>query len=88
MIFFLSQPITQLLHLKVASAVPSRIRDSIGLLKQWVEQWKLLAYRGMEALVELFGRAPHPQEPHDVSAKVRGTHDTFLARCGLEASQA
>jgi hypothetical protein len=42
----------------------------------------------MEALIELFGRAAHPQEPRDVSAKVRGTHDTFLARCGLEASQA
>jgi hypothetical protein len=57
------------------------------LLKQWVEQWKLLAYRGMEPLVELFGRAPHPQEPHDDSAKVRGADDTFLARCGPEASQ-
>jgi hypothetical protein len=57
------------------------------LLKQWVEQWKLLAYRGMEPLVELFGRALHPQEPHDDSAKVRGADDTFLARCGPEASQ-
>jgi toluene monooxygenase system protein E len=58
------------------------------LLKQRVEHWKPLAYRGMEAVVELFRQAPHPQEPDAVSAKVRGTHDTFLARCGLEASQA
>jgi toluene monooxygenase system protein E len=58
------------------------------LLEQWVEQWKPLAYRGMEALVELFGQGPCPLEPHAVSAKVRATHDTFLARCGLDASQA
>jgi hypothetical protein len=58
------------------------------LLKQWVEHWKPLAYRGMEAVVELFRQAPHPQEPNAVSAKVRATHETFLARCGLDPSQA
>ena len=68
------------------SSTPWR-KIPLGLLKQWVEQWKLLAYRGMEPLVELFGRALHPQEPHDDSAKVRGADDTFLARCGPEASQ-
>ena len=31
-----------------------------GLLKQWVEQWKPLAYRGLEGVVELFGHAPRP----------------------------
>ena len=61
---------------------------NIGLVKQWVEHWKPLAYRGMEGVVELFGQAPHAQEAYAVSAKVRATHDTFLARCGLEASQA
>ena len=27
------------------------------LFKQWIEQWKPLAYRGMEGVVELFGQA-------------------------------
>jgi hypothetical protein len=58
------------------------------LLEQWVEQWKPLAYHGIEALVELFGQAPHPQEPYAVSAKVLATHDTFLARCGLNSVEA
>jgi hypothetical protein len=53
-----------------------------------VEHWKPLAYRVMEAVVELFGQAPHPKEPDTVSAKVRATHDNFLARCGLDATQA
>jgi toluene monooxygenase system protein E len=56
-----------------------------GLLKQWVDQWKPLAYQGMEGLVELFGQAPHPLEPRAVSATVRAAHDAFLARCGLDA---
>ena len=55
------------------------------LLKQWVEQWKPLAYWSMEALLELFGQAPRPLEPRMLSTKVRTAHDAFLARCGLDA---
>jgi len=58
------------------------------LFKQWIEQWKPLAHRGMEGLVELFGQAPRPLEPHAVSVKVRTAHHAFLARCGLDAVQA
>lgn len=54
------------------------------LFKQWIEQWKPLAYRGMEGLVELFGQAPCPLEPRVVSARVRAAHEAFLARCGLD----
>jgi len=57
------------------------------LFKQWIEQWKPLAYRGMEGVVELFGQAPRPVEPKAVSAKVRAAHHAFLARCGLNAVQ-
>jgi signal transduction histidine kinase len=57
------------------------------LFKQWIEQWKPLAYRGMEGVVELFGQAPRPVEPIAVSAKVRAAHHAFLARCGLDAVQ-
>jgi C4-dicarboxylate-specific signal transduction histidine kinase len=57
------------------------------LFKQWIEQWRLLAYRGMEGVVELFGQAPRPVEPKAVSAKVRAAHHAFLARCGLNAVQ-
>ena len=55
------------------------------LLKQWVDQWKPLAYWGMEALLEPFGQAPRPLEPGVLSAKVRTAHDALLARCGLDA---
>jgi CheY-like chemotaxis protein len=51
-------------------------------------KWKPLAYRGMEALVELFGQAPRPLEPQAVSAKVQAAHHAFhafLSRCGLDA---
>jgi len=66
-----------------------RIRQSPAeLLKQWVEHWKPLAYRGMEGVVELFGQAPRPLEPQAVSAKVRAAHHAFLARCGLNAVEA
>jgi toluene monooxygenase system protein E len=58
-----------------------------GLLKQWVDQWKPLAYRGMEGVVEVFGQAPSPLEPRVVSAKVRAAHHAFLAQCGLNADQ-
>jgi toluene monooxygenase system protein E len=58
------------------------------LLKQWVEQWQPLAYRGMEGMVELFGHASRPLEPQAVSAKVRAAHHAFLARCGLNAVEA
>ena len=59
-----------------------------GLLKQWMDQWQPLAYRGMEGVVEVFGQAPSPLEPRVVSAKVRAAHDVFLARCGLNALSA
>jgi signal transduction histidine kinase len=38
----------------------------------------------MEGLLELFGQALHAPEPRAVSAKVRATHDAFLARCGVD----
>jgi hypothetical protein len=53
-----------------------------------VEQWKPLAYRGLEGIVELFGQAHHSLEPQAVSAKVRAAHHAFLARCGLNAVEA
>ena len=56
-----------------------------GLLEQWVEKWKPLAYRGMEGVVELFGQAPRPLEPRAVAANARAAHHAFLARCGLDA---
>jgi signal transduction histidine kinase len=58
-----------------------------GLLRQWVDQWKPLTYRGMEGVVEVFGQAPSPLEPRVVSAKVRAAHHAFLAQCGLNADQ-
>ena len=59
-----------------------------ALLKQWVEKWKPLAYRGLEVVVELFGQAPRPLEPRAVLAKVRAAQHAFLARCGLHAVEA
>jgi toluene monooxygenase system protein E len=56
-----------------------------ALLKQWVEKWRTLAYRGLEGVVELFGQAPSPLEPQAVSAKARAVQHAFLARCGLNA---
>jgi hypothetical protein len=50
------------------------------LLKQWVKDWKPLAYRGMERLVDLFGQAPHPLQSHPVAAKVRAAHHALLTR--------
>jgi len=58
------------------------------LLKQWVEHWKPLAYRGMEGLVDLFGQAPGPVQPQAVAANVRAAHHAFLTRCGLDAVDA
>jgi len=58
-----------------------------GLLKQWVDQWKPLAYRGMEGVVEVFGEAPLGLDARAVSAKVRAAHHAFLAQCGLNADQ-
>lgn len=55
------------------------------VLKQWVDEWKPLAYWSMEALLELFGQAPRPLEPGALSARVRTAHDAFLAQCGLDA---
>jgi toluene monooxygenase system protein E len=56
------------------------------LLRQWVEKWNPLAYRGLEGVVELFGQAPRPLEPQAVSANARAAHHAFLARCGLNAA--
>jgi toluene monooxygenase system protein E len=53
------------------------------LLKEWVDKWKPLAYRGMESVVEMFGQAPHSLKAGAVSENVRSAHETFLARCGL-----
>ena len=58
-----------------------------GLLKQWVDQWKPLAYRGMEGVVEVFGEAPLGLDARAVSSKVRAAHHAFLAQCGLNADQ-
>ena len=55
------------------------------LLKQWVNQWKPLAYWGMEGIAELFGQAPRPVKPEAVSAKMRAAHHAFFSRCGLDA---
>ena len=55
------------------------------LLKQWVEKWNPLAYRGIEGVVELFGQTPSPLEPQAVSAKARAAHHAFLARCDLNS---
>jgi len=57
------------------------------LLEQWVEKWTPLAYRGMEGIIELFGRAARPLQPQAVSANVRAAHRSFLARCGLMAGE-
>jgi len=54
-------------------------------LERWVKHWKPLAYRSMEALVELFGQAPRPLQPQAVAGKVRAAHHAFLTRCGLNA---
>jgi hypothetical protein len=66
---------------------PAERPANTELFKQWIEQWKPLAYRGMEGVVELFGQAPRPVEPKAVSANVRAAHHAFLARCGLNAVQ-
>jgi toluene monooxygenase system protein E len=59
-----------------------------ALIKQWMDHWKPLAYRGMEGIVKLFGQAPRPVEPEAISEKVRAAHDAFLAGCGLDAAAA
>ena len=59
--------------------------DNADLFKEWVEQWKLLAYRGIEGVVELFAQAPHPLDPQAVFRGVRAAHHAFLARCGLHS---
>ena len=66
----------------VQYAVAQRSANA-ALLRQWVDQWKSLAFQGMERVVELFGQAPRPLEPRTVSSKVRAEHDAFLSRCGL-----
>ncbi len=66
----------------------ARRPSNTELLKQWVERWKPLAYRGIEGVVELFGQAPRPLDPQAVSAKVQAAHHAFLARCGLNAIEA
>lgn len=58
-----------------------------ALLKQWVDQWRQLAYLGVEGIADLFGQAPRPLEPRAVSAKVRTAHHAFLGRCGLNESK-
>jgi toluene monooxygenase system protein E len=55
------------------------------LFKQWIEQWKPLAYRGIEGVVELFAQAPRPLEPQAAFLKVRAAHHAFLAQCGLNS---
>ena len=55
-----------------------------ALIKQWVDHWKPLAYRGIDGIVKLFGQAPHRVEPEAVAEKVRVAHDAFLAGCGLD----
>jgi toluene monooxygenase system protein E len=56
------------------------------LLRQWVEKWNPLAYRGLEGVVELFGQTPRALEPQAVSVNARAAHHAFLARCGLDAA--
>ena len=58
------------------------------LLEKWVEKWMPLTYRGMEGVVELFGKAARPFQPQTVSVRVRAAHRSFLARCGLNAVEA
>jgi len=58
--------------------------ENARLLKEWVDEWKPLAYRGMESVVELFVEAPRRLEPRSASEKVRIAHEAFLARCGLD----
>jgi toluene monooxygenase system protein E len=62
---------------------PANIRS----LRQWVDQWEPMAYRGMEGVVELFAHAPHPLEARAVSANVRAAHHAFLDRCGLNGGE-
>jgi toluene monooxygenase system protein E len=59
--------------------------ENAKLLKEWVDEWKPLAYRGMESVVELFVEAPRRLEPRSASEKVRIAHEAFLARCGLDS---
>jgi len=59
--------------------------ENARLLKEWVDEWKPLAYRGMESVVELFVEAPRGLEPRSASEKVRIAHEAFLARCGLDS---
>ena len=58
--------------------------ENARLLKEWVDEWKPLAYRGMESVVELFVEAPRRLEPRSASEKVRIAHEAFLVRCGLD----
>jgi signal transduction histidine kinase len=58
--------------------------ENARLLKEWVDEWKPLAYRGMESVVELFVEAPRRLEPRSASEKVRIAHEALLARCGLD----
>ncbi len=67
----------------VRYAVAQRAANTT-LIKQWVDHWKPLAYRGVEGIVKLFEEAPRPVKPEAVAEKVRAAHDAFLAGCGLD----
>ena len=68
----------------VRYAVAQRAANA-ALIKEWVDHWKPLAYRGIDGIVKLFGQAPHRVEPEAVAENVRVAHDAFLAGCGLGA---
>jgi toluene monooxygenase system protein E len=61
----------------------AQCRANTELLNQWVKHWAPLAYRGMEGLVGLFGRAPRPLQSQAVAADVRAAHNALLTLCGL-----
>jgi hypothetical protein len=77
-----SGPHSPFIYLRPSRAIHKCVPHRAGFM-QWIEQWKPLAYRGMEGVVELFGQAPRPVEPKAVSAKVRAAHPPSWLGVGL-----
>jgi toluene monooxygenase system protein E len=55
-----------------------RRSENQQLLQEWVNKWRPLAYRAVEGLATVFGSAPYPMEPAQVTQSVIAAHKVFL----------
>lgn len=61
-----------------------RRSENQDLLKNWIEDWRGLAYHAIDGLAPLFEQAPHQMSAKDVTKAVRKSHHDFLVDMGLE----